>query len=43
MGKKQIKLGVFFMGTGHHIASWRHPDVQKDASEDFAFFQNIAR
>lgn len=43
MGKKQIKLGVFLMGTGHHIASWRHPDVQKDANEDLAYFQNLAR
>ena len=43
MGKKQIKLGVFLMGTGHHIASWRHPDVQKDANEDLNYFQNLAR
>lgn len=31
------------MGTGHHIASWRHPDVQEDGNEDLPFFQNIAR
>ena len=43
MGQKQMKLGVFLMGTGHHIASWRHPDVQKDANEDLNYFQNIAR
>lgn len=38
-----MKLGVFLMGTGHHIASWRHPDVPKDANEDLSYFQNIAR
>ncbi|WP_042346315.1 LLM class flavin-dependent oxidoreductase [Bacillus massiliigorillae] len=37
-----MKLGVFLMGTGHHIASWRHPDVQANGSEDFRFFQRIA-
>ncbi|QDQ02351.1 LLM class flavin-dependent oxidoreductase [Lysinibacillus fusiformis] len=43
MTKKQMKLGVFLMGTGHHIASWRHPDVPSDASESMAFFQHIAQ
>ncbi|MFB7156311.1 LLM class flavin-dependent oxidoreductase [Lysinibacillus sp. NPDC056232] len=43
MTKKQMKLGVFLMGTGHHIASWRHPDVPSDASESIAFFQHIAQ
>jgi len=43
MGKKQMKLGLFLMGTGHHIASWRHPDVQADGNEDLKYFQNIAK
>ncbi|AEH46303.1 LLM class flavin-dependent oxidoreductase [Parageobacillus thermoglucosidasius] len=43
MKKKQMKLGVFLMGTGHHIASWRHPHVQADGCEDFAFFHKIAK
>ncbi|MBD8035894.1 LLM class flavin-dependent oxidoreductase [Solibacillus sp. A46] len=42
MTKKQIKLGVFLMGTGHHIASWRHPDAQTDASENVEFFKEVA-
>ncbi|MBD8033990.1 LLM class flavin-dependent oxidoreductase [Solibacillus sp. Sa1YVA6] len=42
MTKKQIKLGVFLMGTGHHIASWRHPDAQADASENVEFFKEVA-
>lgn len=31
------------MGTGHHIASWRHPDVQANGNEDLGYFQNIAK
>ena len=30
------------MGTGHHIASWRHPDAQADASENVEFFKEVA-
>lgn len=37
-----MKLGVFLMGTGHHIASWRHPDAQADASENVEFFKEVA-
>lgn len=42
MTKKQMKLGLFLMGTGHHIASWRHPDAQADASENVDFFKEVA-
>ena len=38
-----MKLGVFLMVPGHHIASWRHPDVQKNANEDIHYFRNLAR
>ena len=36
--KKQIKLGVFLAGTGHHVASWRHPDAPSDASMNLDYF-----
>lgn len=39
---KQMSLGLFLMGTGHHIASWRHKNVPADGSEDIRFFQNLA-
>lgn len=42
MSKKQINLGVFLMGTGHHMASWRHPEVPADGFEDFKYYQEIA-
>ncbi|MFU8928138.1 LLM class flavin-dependent oxidoreductase [Acinetobacter puyangensis] len=25
--KRQIKLGAFLQSVGHHLAAWRHPDV----------------
>lgn len=37
-----MNLGLFMMGTGHHIASWRLPSVPKNAAENFAFFNEIA-
>lgn len=43
MTKKQMKLGLFLMGTGHHIASWRHPNAQADASENVEFFKEVAK
>lgn len=39
---KQMSLGLFLMGTGHHIASWRHKNVPAGGSEDIRFFQNLA-
>lgn len=38
-----MKLGVFLMGTGHHIASWRHPEVPLRVNEDIRYFRNIAK
>ena len=43
MTKKHMKLGVFLMGTGHHIASWRHPSVPASSSENLQFFQSVAK
>ncbi len=30
--KPQMHLGAFFFGVGHHLAAWRHPDVDATAS-----------
>ena len=40
---KQMRLGVFFNPTGHHVASWRHPDSQKDAGINFQHYKEIAQ
>lgn len=41
--RRQMKLGAFFHPTGHHIASWRHPDAYVDAAVDFAHYTELAR
>lgn len=30
--RKQMHLGAFFFGVGHHLAAWRHPDVDPEAA-----------
>src|SRR6188508_1075330 len=39
----QVKLGLFIHPTGHHIASWRHPDAYAGANVDFAHYTELAR
>ncbi|PBQ10127.1 LLM class flavin-dependent oxidoreductase [Pseudomonas syringae] len=39
----QIKLGAFLANSGHHVAAWRHPLAQADASQDFEHFKQIAQ
>ena len=41
--KDQLKLGVFFNHTGHHVASWRHPDAQADAGINLRHYIEMAR
>lgn len=43
MGAKHMHLGIFVLGTGHHMAAWRHPDVDASGSEDLAFFREIVQ
>ncbi len=38
----QLKLGAFLANSGHHLAAWRHPLGQADASLDFEHFKTIA-
>ncbi|BBP77813.1 monooxygenase [Pseudomonas sp. Ost2] len=39
----QLKLGAFLANSGHHVAAWRHPLAQADASLDFDHFKAIAQ
>lgn len=41
--KPQMHLGAFFFGVGHHLAAWRHPDVDASASVTPATLKNWAR
>ncbi|MED4782387.1 LLM class flavin-dependent oxidoreductase [Brevibacillus choshinensis] len=40
---RQIKFGAFIHGVGGHIAGWRHPLAQPDASIDFGFYSSQAQ
>ena len=39
MDRGHMHLGVFAVGTGNHIAGWRHPGAFKSASDLSAFVQ----
>lgn len=39
----EMKLGLFIRPTGHHIASWRHPDAHADANVNFDRFVEMAK
>ncbi|TSB47854.1 LLM class flavin-dependent oxidoreductase [Alkalicoccobacillus porphyridii] len=43
MQKRQMHLGVFLMGFGHHLASWRQADTPADSPEDIDFYIDIAK
>ena len=40
--KRQMHLGLFILGTGSHVAGWRHPGAMT-SFQDFAQVQEIAR
>jgi FMN-dependent oxidoreductase (nitrilotriacetate monooxygenase family) len=42
MPARQMHLGVFVLGTGNHIAGWRHPGAYR-SFEDLSVIQHIAR
>jgi len=43
MTSRQIKLAAYLVGTGMHVASWRHPAAQADASIDIDFYKSLAQ
>jgi alkanesulfonate monooxygenase len=38
-----MRLGAFLMPTGHHVASWRHPQADADAGINFAHYTKLAQ
>jgi N-acetyl-S-(2-succino)cysteine monooxygenase len=38
-----MHLGAFFHPTGHHVASWLHPDAQADAGTNFRHYVQLAQ
>lgn len=43
MADRKMRLAAYFNPTGHHVASWRHPRAQKDASFNFKHYIEIAQ
>ena len=41
MTKRQMHLGLFILGTGSHVAGWRHPGAF-DSFQDISMVQTIA-
>ncbi|MFV3370920.1 LLM class flavin-dependent oxidoreductase [Pseudomonas sp. NY15435] len=42
MSQAQISLGAFLMGSGHHLAAWRHPQAPSGAL-GLAHFRRLAQ
>ncbi|MBK1615801.1 nitrilotriacetate monooxygenase [Rubrivivax gelatinosus] len=40
---RQLHLGAFLQGVGHHLAAWRHPDVDPAAATRFEAYREQAR
>ena len=41
--QRQMHLGAFFHPTGHHVASWLHPEAQADAGTNFRHYVQLAQ
>jgi FMN-dependent oxidoreductase (nitrilotriacetate monooxygenase family) len=42
-GKRQLHLNLFIMGTGHHEASWRHPQAFPHLVTSIDYYQRLAQ
>jgi FMN-dependent oxidoreductase (nitrilotriacetate monooxygenase family) len=40
---RTMRLGLFINPTGHHQASWRHPDADADAGVNFDHYRRVAQ
>src|SRR5579875_1353800 len=40
--RQTMRLGLFINPTGHHQASWRHPDADADAGVSFDHYRRVA-
>lgn len=41
--KKQLHLNLFILSTGHHEASWRHPEAQPELATSLGYYQQLAK
>lgn len=42
-GARQIRLGAFLMGVGHHVSAWLHPSVEPRDLVDLNHYIRLAR
>ncbi|MBE1444446.1 LLM class flavin-dependent oxidoreductase [Paenibacillus sp. OAS669] len=40
---RQMHLGAFLFGVGHHVAAWRYPDTEAHGIMDPAFYERFAQ
>lgn len=40
---RQMHLGAFLFGVGHHVAAWRYPDTEAQGIMDPAFYERFAK
>ncbi|WP_282940616.1 LLM class flavin-dependent oxidoreductase [Paenibacillus sp. RC67] len=40
---RQMHLGAFLFGVGHHVAAWRYPDTDAQGILDPAFYERFAK
>ena len=41
--QRQMKLGLFACGEGHHVAAWRDPDVTVGATQSLKHYALMAK
>ncbi|WEK00179.1 MAG: LLM class flavin-dependent oxidoreductase [Candidatus Sphingomonas phytovorans] len=42
-GDRQMRLGAFLMGVGHHVSAWLHPSASPRALTDLRHYVHLAR
>ncbi|AFC31173.1 YxeK2 [Paenibacillus mucilaginosus 3016] len=40
---RQMRLGAFLSGAGHHVAAWRYPDARERGILDFEHYKHLAQ
>lgn len=41
--QRKIKLSAFFLPSGHHVSSWRHPKSKNDGGINFNHYVEVAK
>ncbi|OYD71001.1 LLM class flavin-dependent oxidoreductase [Rhodococcus sp. OK302] len=41
--RRQLHLGAFLLGCGHHSAAWRHPDSPVERLGDITYYESLAQ